>query len=72
MKTSGFLFILFSLLALTGCSNPNSQNPIVTQSSVGSIHTEQYTFSIVQTKGPSIQVSVKVSKQRYPITQLIF
>lgn len=61
MKISGFLFILFSLMVLTGCSNSNSQNPIVAQSVVGSIHTERYTFSIVQTKGSSIRTDEKIS-----------
>lgn len=62
MKTSGFLFILFSLLVLTGCSNPNSQNPIVAQTAVKSIQNErQYTFSIVQTKGSSAHTDKKTS-----------
>ncbi|TGE37060.1 hypothetical protein E4K67_18460 [Desulfosporosinus fructosivorans] len=60
IKTSGFLFILFSLLVLSVCLNPSSQNPIVAQSAVGFIDTElQYTLSIVQTKGSSIRADEK-------------
>lgn len=40
-------------MVLTGCSNSSSQNPIV-QNTVGSITTDHYTFSIIQTKGSSI------------------
>ncbi|MHB1651500.1 MAG: hypothetical protein ACYCVD_03360 [Desulfitobacteriaceae bacterium] len=62
MKTRGFLFILFSLLILTGCSYPSSQNPIVAQMAVATIHYEHpYTFSIVQTKGSSTRTDEKPS-----------
>lgn len=60
IKTSGFLFILFSLLVLSVCLNPSSQNPILAQSTVGFIDTElQYTLSIIQTKGSSIRADEK-------------
>ena len=61
MKTSGFLFVLFSLLVLAGCSNPSGRNPIVAQSTVGSIHTDRFTFSIVQMKGSSIRTDERTS-----------
>ncbi|GAB6173797.1 hypothetical protein JCM15765_32750 [Paradesulfitobacterium aromaticivorans] len=55
MKTRGFLFILFSLLLLlNGCSTSSSQNPVVAQMAMETIHYEgPYKFSIVQMKGSS-------------------
>lgn len=62
MKTSGFLFILFSLLVLTGCSTPNSQYPIIAQTAVEYLQDErQYTFSIVQMKGSSTRTDERTS-----------
>ena len=63
MKTRGFLIILFSLLLLlNGCSTSNSQNPIVAQMAMETIHYERpYKFSIVQTKGSSTYTDEKPS-----------
>lgn len=63
MKTRGFLFILFSLLLLlNGCSTSNSQNPVVAQMAIETIHYEPpYNFSIVQAKGSSSYIDEKPS-----------
>ncbi|WP_206812468.1 hypothetical protein [Paradesulfitobacterium ferrireducens] len=63
MKTRGFLFILFSLLLLlNGCSTSSSQNPVVAQMAIETIHYElPYNFSIVQTKGSSTYINEKPS-----------
>ncbi|PKM76123.1 MAG: hypothetical protein CVU90_14045 [Firmicutes bacterium HGW-Firmicutes-15] len=62
MKTSALLFVLFHLLILTGCSNPNIQNHIVAQTTVKAVQDErQYTFYIVQTKGSSTRTDEKTS-----------
>ena len=62
MKRRGFLFLLFFLLVLTGCSYSSSQNHIVAQMSVATNQYEQtYVFSIVQTKVSSNQSDDKPS-----------
>ncbi len=62
MKTKGFLLILFMFLVLTGCTNQNSQKPIVAKIDVRTLTDgQQYTFSIVQTKGSSTQTDEKTT-----------
>lgn len=62
MKTRCFFIILFSLLALTGCSNSNSQKTIVAQTTVTIVEDQrQYTFSIVQNSGASTRADEKSS-----------
>ena len=62
MKKSYFLTILFILLALAGCSNPNSQKTIVAQTTLTIVEDQrQYTFSIVQTNGSSTRADEKSS-----------
>ncbi|MHB1652180.1 MAG: hypothetical protein ACYCVD_06835 [Desulfitobacteriaceae bacterium] len=62
MKARILLFILFSLLVLSGCSDLDSQHPIVAQTAVTTIQDErQYTFSIVLTKGSSTLTDEKTT-----------
>jgi len=61
MRRKSYLLIFPFLLLLTGCADISGKHPVISQTTVTNIQTQQYTFSIVQSKGSSAQINDKIS-----------